>query len=101
MQQVAQVNPSQEISGTRIINGHNSDPLLNGSSDEIIRNISFKRLGLTSTTTATSATVNNNNNSSSSNSASPLNLSVEQDDSQPDSSIDTFDTKVKLLIFDG
>ena len=99
MQQVAQVNPSQEISGT--INGHNSDPLINGSSDEIIRNISFKRLGLTSTTTATSATVNNNNNSSSSNSASPLNLSVEQDDSQPDSSIDTFDTKVKLLIFDG
>ena len=100
MQQVAQVNPSQEISGT--INGHNSDPLLNGSSDEIIRSISFKRLGLTSTTTtATSATVNNNNNSSSSNSASPLNLSVEQDDSQPDSSIDTFDTKVKLLIFDG
>ena len=79
-------------------NGHNSDPLQLDDDDigsvDLIRNISFKRLGLTTANTSTSTRLNNNNNGRS-NSASPLNLSVDADDSQPDSSIGTFDSKVK------
>jgi hypothetical protein len=95
-------NPSDDIS-----TGHNSDPSQleddEIGSDEVIRNISFKRLTTTTTTTTTTSTrINNNNNGNGnddrSNSASPLNLSVDADDSQPDSSFGTFDSKVNHFL---
>lgn len=92
-------------------NGHrplssSSSPDQDSNSD-MIRNISLKRLGVAAMANSINNNLNHNSNDSNSSSGggsdsgSPLNLSGDVDDSRPDSSVGTCDSKVRThtLIF--
>ena len=91
-------NTSQEALSRRnsFQNGHNSDPSQleddDLGSDEAVQRI--KPAAKSSAASTAVAEANNDNVDNHSSSSSPLNLSVDADDSQPDSSIGTIDSKV-------
>jgi len=77
-------------------NGHRPSSTGQDTNGDIIRNISLKRLGVSAVVNTINNNLNHNSNASSarSDTGSPLNLSVDADDSRPDSSVENCDSKV-------